>query len=109
LHLHGLLRKEQVDTLRQMMPGCLIIQAGNTLGEKKVRGRCHDFTYDHQLNLEFGNAADKQNRYQELLVAMIKDQWSWIRDHSVVRTIDASNAVESLRLAETAREVAGHF
>lgn len=92
------------------MPDCLVVQAGKTPGEsQKVRGRFHGVTYDHQVNLEFGNCADKQNRYQELLVAMIKDQWSWILDHSAVRTMDASNAVESLRLAETARETAGHF
>ena len=110
LHLHGLLQTEQLETLKRVMPDCLVVETGKTPGKsQKVRGRFHDFTYDHRVNLEFGSCADKQNRYQELLVAMIKDQWSWILDQSTVRTMDASNAVESLRLAETARETAGHF
>jgi predicted dehydrogenase len=110
LQLHGLLRNEELERLKQMMPGCLIVQTGKSPAERqKVRGRFHEFTFDHQVELEFGNCADKQNRYQELLVAMIKDQWHWILDNSAARTMDASNAVDSLSLAETARNMAGHF
>jgi predicted dehydrogenase len=110
LRLHGLLQKEQLEKLEKMMPDCLITQNGIVQAEnQKVRGRFHDLDFDRHVNLEFGNSADKQNRYQQLLVSMIKDQWNWILDDSVVRVIDASNAVDSLRMAETARNTAQQF
>jgi hypothetical protein len=40
---------------------------------------------------------------------MIKDQWNWILDKSVLRVIDESNAVDSLRMAETAKNTAKQF
>jgi hypothetical protein len=40
---------------------------------------------------------------------MIKDQWAWILDDSVVRVINDRNAIDSLRLAETARNAARQF
>jgi hypothetical protein len=44
-----------------------------------------------------------------LLISMIKDQWNWMLDDSVVRVVDDNNAVDSLRLAETARNAARQF
>jgi hypothetical protein len=40
---------------------------------------------------------------------MIKDQWNWILDRSVVRVIDSSNAIDSLRMAEIATKLAAQF
>jgi hypothetical protein len=59
--------------------------------------------------MEHGNSAEKQNRYQQLLISMIKDQWNWLLDNSVVRVIDDNNAVDSLRMAETAKNTAKQF
>lgn len=110
LHLHGLLQREPLEKLRQMMPDCVILESGKLPDRHQtVRGRFHDLPFDQQVNLEFGNRAEKQNRYQQLLSSMIQDQWNWILDDSVVRVIDGSNAVDSLRLAEMARNKAGHF
>jgi predicted dehydrogenase len=110
LRLHGLLQKQQLEKLKKMMPHCLIIQNGKLQDEnQKVRGRFHDLIFDQHVNLEYGNSADKQNRYQQLLTSMIKDQWNWILDNSVVRVIDDSNAVDSLRMAETAKNTAKQF
>jgi len=110
LHLHGLLKTEQLETLKRMMPDCTIVENGKVPDESQnVRGRFQDITFDHHLNLEYGNSAEKQNRYRQLLVAMIKDQWNWILNNSAGRVMDASNAIDSLRLAETARNRAGTF
>ncbi len=110
LHLHGLLKTEQLETLNRMMPDCIIVQNGKPPEEHQiVRGRFKDITFDHQVSLEYGNCAEKQSRYQQLLVAMVKDQWNWILDNSASRVMDASNAVDSLRLAETARNRAGLY
>jgi hypothetical protein len=110
LHLHGLLQIEQLEKLQKMMPDCRIIQNGQLPdGNQKVRGRFHDLIFDQHINLQYGNSAEKQNRYQELLISMIKDQWNWILDNSIVRVVDDNNAVDSLRMAETARNAARQF
>ena len=110
LRLHGLLQKEQIEKLKKMMPDCSIIQNGKLPeGNQKVRGRFHDLNFDQHVNMEYGNSAEKQNRYQQLLISMIKDQWNWILDNSVVRVIDDNNAVDSLRMAETAKNTAKQF
>jgi hypothetical protein len=110
LRLQGLLQREQLEKLKKMMPDGLITQNGKIPGEsQKVRGRFQDLNYDQHVTLEHGNSAEKQNRYQQLLVSMIKDQWNWIRDNSVVRVIDDTNAVDSLRMAETAKNAARQF
>lgn len=110
LHLHGLVQKEQLLRLKKLMPDCSINpNKKSPVKRQKVRGRFRDLVFDHQVNLEYGNCADKEKRYQQLLISMIKDQWNWILDNSVVRVINESNAVDSLRLAETARNCAGHF
>ena len=110
LRLHGLLQTEQLEKLKAMMPDCLITQNGKLPGgNQKVRGRFQDLNFGHHVSLEHGNSADKQNRYQQLLISMIKDQWAWILDDSVVRVINDRNAIDSLRLAETARNAARQF
>jgi predicted dehydrogenase len=110
LRLHGLLQTEQIKKLKAMMPDCRITQNGTLPGaNQKVRGRFQDLDFDRHVNFEHGNSADKQNRYQQLLIAMIKDQWNWIVDDSVVRVINDRNAIDSLRLAETARNTARQF
>jgi predicted dehydrogenase len=110
LCLHGLLKKEHLEKLKKLMPDCLISQNGKLQDEKqKVRGRFHVVHFDQHVILDYGNRADKQNRYRQLLISMIKDQWNWMLDDSIVRVIDESNAVESLRMAETARNAAKQF
>jgi hypothetical protein len=37
---------------------------------------------------------------------MLSDQWKWIKDRSHKRIINESNAVESLRMAEEATQIA---
>ena len=126
IRLHGLLKNEPLEKLRHYLPGCTITEHSrqdsgsdyscaileNSKSQKenqKVRGRFKDVVFDHLVSLEYGNIADKQDRYEELLISMIKDQWSWILDNSFVRVIDDSNAVESLRMAEIATKTANHF
>jgi len=43
------------------------------------------------------------------LISMLKDQWNWILDNSVVRVIADTNAIDSLRMAETAKNAARQF
>ena len=73
---------------------------------KKVRGRFSEIIFDDHVTIEYGNISEKQNRYQEMLVAMIVDQWNWIKDHKHIRVIDDSNALQSLKMAEEATQIA---
>ena len=41
--------------------------------------------FDVHVTIEYGNVADKQNRYQQMVSAMITDQWNWIKDHTHMR------------------------
>ncbi len=110
LRLTGLLKNDQLEKLKKLMPNCVITQTEPSKSEnKKVSGRFQDLNFDQHVTLEFGNVADKQNRYQELLISMIKDQWSWIKDKTHQRVIDDTNAVESVRVAEIAKNTAKQY
>ena len=52
--------------------------------------------------MESGNIASKMDRYEQLVMSMVKDQWDWMLDPLHERKINDSNAVESLRMAEEA-------
>jgi predicted dehydrogenase len=109
LQLHGLLQKERLEKLKAKMPDCLITQNRILPGSQTARGRFQTIAFDQHVTLAYGNSADKTNRYRQLLISMIKDQWNWILDRSAVRVVDATNAVDSLRMAETATNTAQHF
>jgi len=126
IRLHGLLNQDQLYKLTKELPGCTITvhsrpesssdyssaiveQGSSQRVNQKAKGRFKDLVFDHILTLEYGNITDKQSRYEQLLISMIKDQWRWILDHSVLRVIDENNAVESLRMAETATKTAKHY
>ena len=107
IRIHGLLKNVALEQLKHSLPNCTIVQ-NNTMPteNKKMMGRFHPLDFDQFVTLEQGNIADKNDRYEQLLTAMMKDQWSWIKDRSHIRIIDNSNAVESLRMAETATNCA---
>lgn len=48
----------------------------------------------------------KQSLYQQMLTDMLTDQWRWIMNNDHVRIIDDNNAVESMKMAEHAKEIA---
>ncbi len=126
MRLHGLLGDEQLEKLKISLPGCSIIRHSATISTsdyassmidesssstktQKVMGRFKNVVFDQFITVEYGSNAEKQDRYELLLTSMIKDQWNWILDNSAVRVIDDTNAVESLRMAEMATNVAINF
>ncbi len=58
---------------------------------------------------EYENPGGKQELYQQMLTAMLADQWSWIKDRSHIRVIGDNNAVQSLRVAAEANAISQHF
>jgi predicted dehydrogenase len=103
IRLHGLLKKEHLEILKNNLTDCSIVDHSlSDTDKQKVMGRFHHLVFDQLITLESGHISDKQKRYEELLISMIRDQWNWIRDHSHNRVINEHNAVESIRMAETA-------
>jgi predicted dehydrogenase len=106
MKFHGLIKNEQVKFLKELVGACTIVIHDIKQHDQKLKGRFSEINYDHEITLECGNVAEKQNRYQELLINMLSDQWKWIKDRSHKRIINESNAVESLRMAEEATQIA---
>ena len=131
IKLHGLLSNEQVEKLKNDFPGCsikdyirqdsvsdysssiieqiTIEQITSKDTNQEVRGRFKKVFFNRIITLEFGNISEKQNRYELLLISMIQEQWNWILDNSIIRINDDTNAVESLRIAETATKMAKYY
>ena len=109
MKLHGLFEKEQLKKLHKLINGFSITRHTDNSANKKVKGRFTDILFDDHITIEYGNISEKQNRYGQILTAMMQDQWSWIKDRRHIRVIDDNNAVESLRIAETATSLAQKF
>jgi predicted dehydrogenase len=107
MKLHGLLNAQQSQQLKGWLQNFSQTNHGEPSEDvKNVRGRFKDIHFTEHVTIEYGNAADKQSRYEQLLADMLNDQWSWIRDKNHQRIIDASNAIQSLKMAEAASQQA---
>lgn len=107
IRIHGLLSNKDLELLKSIVKAhSCVVDSTLRKGNKKVRGRFKGIFFNELVTLEHGSISEKKNRYQQILVSMIKDQWKWIQDHSHVRITDGQNAVESLRVAERATQMA---
>lgn len=110
IRLHGLLNHTHVAQLPVIFPDCSIFFHNDAeAGPQMVRGKFQDIQYDALVTLDAGHGLEKMDRYAQLVIAMLQDQWDWIRDPSHQRVIDENNAVASLRLAEEATRKAEAF
>ncbi len=109
MKLHGLFKKEQLKTLQELIGSFTIIKHNEDNTEKKVKGRFREIIFNEEVTIESGNNKEKQNRYQQMLTDMLNDQWNWIKNKKHVRIISDENAVESIRMAEQAKEMAQKF
>jgi predicted dehydrogenase len=110
IKLHGLLKDDQLNHLKEIMGECSIkfhneMHAGNS----NVTGRFTQINFDNEVTMECGDIADKQTRYQQLLINMLTDQRAWMKDRKHKRIIDENNAIESLRMAEDATKISKYF
>jgi predicted dehydrogenase len=103
--LHGILEDKVIEDVVQLTGGTIIkrIPAGDN---NDVKGRFTSIRYDAEVTIASGNRAEKERRYKEILTAMLIDQWSWIKNRNHNCVIGATNAVESVRMAEEASQVA---
>ncbi len=104
IKLHGIFTNQQLEKILELIPGALVIH--HIGDEEKLKGRFAAKQFDAHVTIEYGKNAEKQERYQQMLSAMITDQRNWIEDHGHNRIINELNAVESLKIAEEATLVA---
>jgi predicted dehydrogenase len=110
MRLHGLFQKEQLGRFKELLINFSIEHHNNRQpGKRKIRGRFSEIIFDNHVTIEYGNISEKGDRYREMLTDMLADQWTWIKDHTHIRVIDAGNAVRSLKMAEKANRAAQNF
>ncbi len=107
MKLHGLLLRSQMEKLSELLVNFTVVHHDNFLiSRQNAKARFNDITFDDHITIEYNDVLGKQNRYQEMLMAMITDQWTWIKDQTHVRIIDHHNAIQSLKMAGEARQIA---
>ena len=109
MRLHGLLKKQQLENLQQLVGDFKIVSHNRPQESEKVRGRFSDVVFDDHVTIEIGDILEKQDCYQTMLEDMIADQWQWIKDHKHTCVIHSSNAIQSLKTAVEATQKAQQY
>lgn len=107
MRINALLSHQQRVDLESKLEDCILEQHNIAEQEnKKSVGNFKTISFDEFVTIDYGTAAEKSNRYEEIVIAMITDQWQWIKDKSHGRIITEDNAVKSLQIAEAAAKAA---
>lgn len=109
MQLHGLLETKNLEALKASLNNPVVQVLNATTSMNSATGRFQAIQYGAHVRIESGSSAEKEARYKELLVAMLLDQWAWIKDRTHKRVIDSSNAVESVRMAECATKMSNYI
>ncbi|MDQ3683323.1 MAG: Gfo/Idh/MocA family oxidoreductase [Bacteroidota bacterium] len=110
MKLSGLLQKHHVKRLEESLENLSVVNLDEpAVADKKVKGRFKEIIFNEYVAIEYGKASDKQARYSKMVTAMMQDQWNWINDPNHKRIIDDTNAIESLRMAEQATQMAQKY
>ena len=109
MKVHGLFLEKDLMRLREIMSELTFMANNESPVNQKVVGRFTNIVYDHHITFDYEDKLGKQGRYREMLSAMLQDQWDWTRDRQHVRVIDDNNAVESIRVAEQATNIAQYY
>jgi predicted dehydrogenase len=109
MKLHGLFLEKDLIRLREIMRELTFLPYYKPPVDKRVVGRFTNIVYDHHITFDYEDKLGKQGRYREMLSVMLKDQWDWMRDRQHVRVVDDNNAVESIRVAEQATNIAQYY
>ena len=103
MKIHGIVTEEQIAQLKKILANFSSLNIIETEPEsKKVRGNFKELYFDKAITIKCGDISDKMKRYEEIIIAMLIDQWSWIKNKLHKRVIADINAVESLKIAEEA-------
>ena len=107
MELRGLVTEHQLQRVDDLMkPFSKVVSGQQKPAGKNVRGRFSEISYDLQITRVYQSLLDKPGRYQQMLADLLLDQWKWIQEPGHRRVIDGDNAVESLRMAESLKQMA---
>ena len=110
MKLHGLLQNGFLRRLQEITGlYSLVHNSQEEEPVQKMEGRFSRLAIENHITMEYENVSGKQEVYQEMLTAMINDQWCWIRDPGHIRMIDDRNAVQSLKMAQDAARMAKKY
>jgi len=108
--LHGLVSDEQLHSIGHIFPDAEIdICESFDKDHNTFKGRFKEFQADKEIIMTSGDGVEKQDRYQEMVSDMFKDQVAWVKDPSHQRVISGENGYTSLLMAETADNKALKF
>jgi predicted dehydrogenase len=98
IKVHGLFSEKDKKSIRELF------KEGFTENEikypnQKSKGRFKNMDFDSEVTFEKGDLLQKEMRYQQLLMQMLTDQWSWIKNNKHHRKIDETNGIASLQMA----------
>ncbi len=98
--LKGIVDRETARRLSQAFPGAVSRTVESYGGEERIcTGRHKRLEVDAMVELTGGTEQDKDERYGELLMAMLSDQVAWIRDRAHHRLVTAEDARRALATA----------
>lgn len=106
LQLHAIVSQNELEALRRIFPNAIIEMAEEFSPVQQSRGRFKAMDVGYKIRLYTGKNTEKQALYQQLVQDMFRDQLRWLQDTSHVRLIDQNNAVNSLKLAVDANDLA---
>lgn len=106
LVLNAVCSNSEIETLRSIFPNAVIKSSDNSDTLQTARGRFKPIQFHQKIQLDTGELQTKSEVYEGLVSKMFDDQLKWLEDRSLVRTIDATNAVDSVAVAQRAEKTA---
>lgn len=106
LLLNAVCTKAELERLEKLFPSAEVTVLSEWDSTQCARGRFKSVEYDRKVQIDTGEIQPKLAVYEGLVRAMFDDQLDWLADRSHCRTIDDSNAVQSLATAVDADLIA---
>jgi predicted dehydrogenase len=105
--IRALVNEEQTRELLELFPGAQLDILNSYGGSSRaVRARHKSIDVCQKIEVNYGLADDKMQRYGELLRSMLGDQTQWICDRTHRRKVTHENGRNSLALAVEAMKLA---
>ncbi len=105
--IRAIVNEEQTRELMELFPGgrldVLSVYSG---GSRAVRARHKSIDVYQDIEIRYGLADNKMQRYGELLRSMLRDQMQWIHDRQHQRKVTHENGRNSLAMAVAAMKLA---
>lgn len=98
--IQALVDESQTRRLHQLFPKSqLEIAAIYSAADRRCQGRHNVYDVYQKIEINGGHERNKQQRYGDLMRAMLSDQVAWLRDRRHVRRVTEENGRESIATA----------